>query len=490
MSQFNIPKKKAALMQVWVSIFLIGLTVIMSFTPIIKLKASNSGQAIAEVMSEFSDADIDVEAIDKYEYVDITAPGLVNSTKLMIDIISVSSDVKKGKDVDQAKVAALEETLKSENGIKSVITAVAIIDTFTDVFESDDGNNSATVSAIFSLLIVICIIFGILGLTVALPIVLAVIAIIAVISALTNVDTPEAVAGKIGGKLTGILSLPLVLMLFQCLIPGLTYGFGTVAIVAITCVSVIFGAVMARTVNYTASQSTYINIVQGASAVGIVGFFIFFFGLLNTNVFSNVTSGGIFDYITHLSSIERHAGNADLALPNDYIVDLVILAFYVVFVFTSLSYIEKASRRLSCTSGSGDGLLAAVITTVPVFVLPVILKFLKHRYNVTFDAESGLQVDRASAQSFLKLADNENMALILVLVGIIIMLAAEITLIVLKRTFCSDMDIVEMNQVVSGELLDLTEKKEESVEISAPAEEPTPAPKTDASVEEEITNQD
>ena len=217
---------------------------------------------------------------------------------------------------------------------------------------------------------------------------------------------------------------------------------------------------------------------------------MFFFGLLNTNVFSNFTNGEIFDYITNLASIKRHSGNADLALPNDYIADIVILAFYVVFVFTSLSYIEKAAKRLSCTSRSGDGLLAPVITTIPVFVLPVILKSLKHRYDVTFDAESGLQVDRANAQSFLKLADNENMALILVLVGIIIMLATEITFIVLKRTFCSDMDIVEMNKVVSGELFDLAEQKEEVNATSAHAEEPAPAPTTDVSVEEEAANQD
>ena len=135
--------------------------------------------------------------------------------------------------------------------------------------------------------------------------------------------------------------------------------------------------------------------------------------------------------------------------------------------------------------------MAAVITAVPVFALPTVLKYLKHCYDVTFDLESGLKIDKTNAASFLKLSNSENSALTFVLVGIIIMLVAEIAFIILKKIFCQDMDMIEMSKIVNGELMAVEEKKETpTAETEAPAEEPVQIEDIPAETEKETSVQD
>ena len=57
MFQLNVPKKTSALIQVWASVLLIVVAVIMSFMPIITLKTVDDAEAIEEILSEISDGE-------------------------------------------------------------------------------------------------------------------------------------------------------------------------------------------------------------------------------------------------------------------------------------------------------------------------------------------------------------------------------------------------------------------------------------------------
>lgn len=497
MFQLNVPKKTSALIQVWASVLLIVVAVIMSFMPIITLKTVDDAEAIEEILSEISDG----EEIEIPKEVEITAPGLISSTKLMIDMVTALSDENSS---DDDKLEALQTKLESKEGQKAILTAAALMNTVVGVFGDDDADmeesndeftsssskssTGGTLEIIFNILIIMGVVFGVLGLTLALPIVFIIIALTAIIPALIKVKSPELVAGKIGGKLTGVLSLPLMLMLFQGVVSGMSYGFGTVAIMVIAILSVLLSTVISRCTQYNEKQFMYINLTQGASVLGIIGFLVFFFNLLKTKIFSNFLGGSLFGYIGEAADAKRLAQSfgQTLTLPNDYLIDIVLIVLYVVFVFTAIAYLERAARRLSCTSKHGDNLLAYTIMALPVFILPTVVKGMKHRYSFEFDTYDGWVVEKSGATSFLKMSSDEETALTLVLVGIIIMLVAEIALIVLKKVLCKDMTREEMEAVVTGAVLS---EVAAPAEETAPAEEAAPAEETAAEAEEETTSQ-
>ena len=485
MFQLNVPKRTSALIQVWVSVLLIAVVVIMSFTPIITLETFKNTDAIEETLAEFSGAE-DIEIPEK---VGITAPGLVSSTMLMFDMISALSDSNSSAD---EKLEALEAKLTSPEGQEAILTAAALMSTIGGVFgddadeNTDDGKTESdrsgnAIKTIFNILIVMCVVLGVLGFTLILPVVFIIMALTAIITALSKLKNPELVAGKIGGKLIGVLSIPLMLMLFQSVLPGMSYGFGTVAILVIAILSVLLGTVISRCTTYNEKEFMYINLTQGASVLGIVGFLVFFFNLIKTNIFASFTDGEIFGYMGKLGDIQNTAKKAKISveLPSDYYADILLIVVYVVFVFAAISYLKKAARRLSCTSKSGDNLLANAIMTLPVFVLPTIVKGMKHHYDVSLDFTEGLIVDKSEATSFLQLSKDESSALALVLVDIIIMIVAEVALIVLKKVLCKDMTKDEMKRVVSGEILAVADApaaevapvEEAPVAEEAPAEE-------------------
>jgi len=229
----------------------------------------------------------------------------------------------------------------------------------------------------------------------------------------------------------------------------------------------------------------YINLVQGASVLGIIGFFVFFFNLLKTNIFSNFLNGSIFSYVGKSSDVQKVAKDlgVSVSVPNDYMVDFILIVLFAMFALMSVSYLNASARRLSCTTKHGDNFLAQAIMLLPVFILPTVVKSMKHNY-VFNSAE--FKYEKAGAESFLKLSSSEETALVLVLVGIIIMLVAEIALIILKKVLCKDMTREEMKAVLGGEVG--AEEAAPAVE-TAPAEEAAPVEEAAAEAEEETTSQ-
>ena len=85
---FNLPQKQMKTIQVWVCVLLTVVALIMSFTPIIKLKTIDNADDINKMMN-----DIGIEAKIPEE-IDVSAVSLFKSGKMVFDIVALAGDKK------------------------------------------------------------------------------------------------------------------------------------------------------------------------------------------------------------------------------------------------------------------------------------------------------------------------------------------------------------------------------------------------------------
>lgn len=464
---FNLPQKQMKTIQVWVCVLLTVLALIMSFMPIIKLKTVENADQINEMMEDIG---IDVEIPEK---VNISAVGLFKSVKMIFDIVSLAAD----KDADEDKVEALEEKLTSKDGQNTVMTALAIATTVAG--GSDDEEDSSSddfITIIFNVLIVFMAIFGVLGMTVALPIIMIIKTIRTLVAALTNLQTPEEAVSKVGGLLLTSFSLILTLMVFQTLIPGMSYGSGLIGIFVVTIIAAVLNTAASRLHKYSKEEVTYLNVAQGVSVVGVIGFLVFFFNMIKANVFGSFLNGPFAKYLVDVGNKQYLIKNLKLdeQVNNAYVIDAVaILATWVLLVMT-ISYFVSSISRLSCTQKKSDCSIVGAIIALIVAIIPKVIAGAKHGYDdVASTASEG-------DFSFLVLNSDEEAALALVLVGAILMLVAEVALIVLKKVLCKDLTKDQMKSIISGSFVDAApvaevaeEAAEEVVAEEAPVAEET-----------------
>ena len=463
MFQLNLPKKTVASAQVAIICLLIVLSLIFSFLPIISLNTSDPATAagIEKIVNEFTDEDF--EFPDK---INVSAMKLIKSAFLIFDLVKMA---KNSSEATPEEKEALEAKIKGEEGRNTILIGAAIVHSITSAFkENKDSGSSNIINLIFNVLITIVAVFYLLGVTIAMPIAFIILAVKALVPVAKNYRELDAHTALVANKLPQKLSIIMTIMLFQCVLPSMNYGSGTLAlwIVSIICVFVNFAAT--RLTAYNKEEFIYLNIVQGASILSIVGFFIFFFNVLKTNIFSTFTHGAWGMYIAKvLASPAR--GEA----PKGYIVDAVLILIYLVAVLTCVKFLGKCANRLSCamTSKSGNpSLLPESIALLIVYIMPTIVSSRKSNLINPFDKNS------EAYGSFLELGAEQKSALTMVLVGVIIMIAAEIAIKVLEKVFCADMSNEAKAAVLSN-----TATAEAPVAEEAPAEEAT------EEVKEEVT---
>ena len=470
-NMFNLSKKKTSTIQLWACVLLTVLALIMSFLPIVKLQTLDHKSEMYELMS-----DIGVYT-DIPEEVDISAVGLIKSGKLIVDLVSTaaSDDTE-----DSDKLDALEEKLKSEDAKKTAMIAIAIVATTADaVSDNDDADSSSGfLSTVFEVLIILGALLGVLGMAIALPITMIVKTIKTAIVAGKNINTPDAAIGSVGSTLASSFKLLLTLMVFQMLIPGMSYGAGLVAIFWIAIVSVVVNTVMIRLGDHTKAENMYLNVVQGASVVGIIGFVVFFFNMIKSNMFGTFL-GSYTNYLARVANAKSNAAafRQDIEINNAYIIDGVLVIACWAILLSTIGYFIKSMSRLSCTKKGGDSVLAGSIFAVVAAVIAKFVAGAKHGYLLlTSTAEEG-------DYSFLEaLTKSEESALNTVLVGAIIMLVVEIALMILKKVLCGDLTKEQMQDLVAGKAVEAVE--------AAPAEEAPVAEAEEAPVTVEIPAED
>ena len=271
MPQFNLPRKLVSTVQLWASLLLIILAFVFSMTPIITLKNIENADKINEMMTELDlGTDIPIE-----EETEISSPKMISSISLIVKIVGAAT--AEGEDKAE-KAEELEEFLKTDKGKEAVATAVCLAVAIVKTVDVESSSNFF--SFIFNIVISIVGLIAVLLITLALPFVFGIIALISLIKALKNIRTPENAAPALAKKLPGMISLPLILMLFQCVIPGMTYASGVVAICVLAVIATVLNFAASRAREYPNEQFKYLNIVQGCSVVGIVGFLVFFFNII------------------------------------------------------------------------------------------------------------------------------------------------------------------------------------------------------------------
>ncbi|MBR7098655.1 MAG: hypothetical protein IKC59_04500 [Clostridia bacterium] len=470
MRQLNVPKRMTATIQVWVSIVLLIVATCLSLSPIITLNTGENVDKINEMIEKVAPAEGDDQFVIP-ETIDISAIKLVKSIGVMGKVMSTTINAAKAEDMSGVG-SDIADIFKTEEGQETIVIAMSLVSTVASNFDKDESKEegaSGVLASVLTTMVSVIALLALLALTFIVPIMLLVSTLTAIVPALAHLKDPEEVSTKIARKLPGFISLPFSLMLFQCVVPGMTYGVGIIGICIAAILSAVLGLVISRLRTYEPAQFRYLNIVQGVSALGIVGFMVFFFNLLKTNIFTNFLHGKFAEYVTAvgLEMVKKEPK----PVQQGYLIDLVLILVYVVLAMSTVAYLEKCTQRLACTAAANkkgafpkDSAIVRAVLMLAVYILPTVVMGRKSYY------EDPTSTEAVGDGSFLVLNGEEPDALKMVLVGIIIMLVAEIALIVLKIVFCKGMNRDSMTALMSGADTEV-EAIAETDTTEAPAEE-------------------
>lgn len=477
MRQLNVPKKLTATVQIWVSVLLLVIATSLSLTPIITLNTGDNIDKINEMIEKVAPSALEGGETENGEgpipeTIDISAIKLVKSIGVMGKVMKTTINAAKEKDMSGTG-DEIAEIFKTDEGKESIVIAVSLVSTVASNFDTKDTDASGILASILTMLVSIIALMALLALTFIIPIMLAVATISALISALTNLDTPEAVSEKIARKLPGFISLPFTLMLFQCVVPGMTYGGGIVGICVTSILAAVLGLVISRLRSYDSAAFRYLNIVQGVSVLGVVGFVIFFFNLVKTNIFSTFLHGDFASYVTKVGV--TLAADKTAKVQEGYAIDLILILIYVGLALASVAYLEKCAQRLACSKSANkkgkfpkDTCIGRAIVMLAVYILPTVVIGRRSYY------EDPTSTEAIGDKSFLADLSDANLdALKMVLVGVIIILVAEIALIVLKKVFCKGMNAESMQALMSGAEVAPVAAEAEAVEAATETVEAT-----------------
>ena len=479
MRQLNVPKKLTATVQIWVSVLLLVIATSLSLTPIITLTTGDNIDTINEMIGKVApDSDFVIP-----EEVDVSAIKLVKSIGVMSKIMSATMKGVKDKDVSNtgSEIAAILDT---PEGQETIVIAISMVSTVASNFDKEDTDTSGVLASVLTMMVSIIALLALLALTFIIPIMLAWATITALVSALVNLDDPEEVSTKIARKLPGFISMPFTLMLFQCVVPGMTYGSGIVGVCVASILAAVLGLVISRLRSYDDAAFRYLNIVQGVSLVGVIGFVVFFFNLVKTNIFTTFLRGDFAKYVAEVGV--AMAKNKNVEVQNGYAIDLLLILIYVVLALASVGYLEKCAQRLACSKSANkkgafpkDTCIGRAIVMLAVYILPAVVVGRKSYFEDPTD-----MMAKEGTKSFLELNGDQAKAFTMVLVGAIIIFMAEIALIVLKAVFCKGMNAESMNALMSG--ADTAPVAEEAAEVVEATEETETAEAEEATAEETV----
>lgn len=474
----NVPKKTTALIQVWTSMLLIVIAVILSFMPIVNLQIADRKtiDAINEMVEEISGEEVSEIPSE----IEVSAPKMYGSISMIVKFISAIGS--ENEELAQEVKAMME----GEEGRNTVLMVAAIAASFMDIFggEEDEKKPDGLAMILKVLVVLICLLY-VLGFTLIIPIIVVITAIVALISALKNLKAPEEAAPIVSKKLLGLITLPMTFILFQCVLPTMHYGVGALGIWIVSFICVALCLIVSRLHMYTPAQMKYANVLQGTAIVGIIGYLVFFFNVINVGAFDSLISGKWASYVTQVVVIQANGGK----VPSfGYLIDAALILVAVILVLSSVNYFKSCANRLSCTAGAGknnkkpkDSNLVSSIIYLLIYILPV---YVMGATNCLKDPTS---TSTKGAESFLVLSEEQNSALTMALVGLIIMIVAEVALLVLKKTVCKDVPADEMMAVFAGTAqIPAAEEApaEETPVEEAPAEEAPAAEDVPAFAEE------
>ena len=473
-----------ALIQTWGCILLAVLCVIFSFTPLFTLKTIDNAAEIEKTINEsLKSTGTDVEIPEE---IDISSIKLVKSISLIIDVVKVTKEIAdaakqelmgdasdfeganlggtgfKGEEVTtkteqekidlEEKIKELQDLLASEESRDTLITAFAIVTTVSSVIGTDAENGDSGIGTIITMALTAIALFYVLGLTLLFPFIFAICTLITLIRVLANIKNPLNSAPIAAKLLNGLILLPLLSILFQCVIPGIDFGTGTVAILVIACISTIINIVISRTRDFPADKNLFSLIVQGGALVGSIGFAVYFFNIIKTNILSTFLHGDWGAYAASASSMKKTLAfiGATTNISWAFVIDGLLIAVYAGTILGSIGYFVGCVNRLTLNGTGTKYSTNAPAHFIPMTAfltigaaLPLVVAKMENLYENFIDKTDGTYPS-------LILKDDSKSALTIALVGLCIMLVAEIAIAIFSKKFCNSLSQDDKQEVLKG----------------------------------------
>lgn len=427
--QSILPAKTLTLIQSIVCLIIMLVIVFMSWGTIFTAEVSKTDKAVetfeSVVNSMGGDNDVEMPGT-----VEISAPYVVKSVGSLGDVLKsvmntakniseVNKSYNSGNDIDPDKLQSdmdkfednaneLSESLQSDEFVGFVTLIVAVVSAFSESF---------LLGIVYLALIVMAII---------LPILATIRFLIALVSFIKHISAPEISFSTIVKGYGAVFSMFPLLWLMKIIAPAVEFSSGVTVMVALLIVGLALNLVASRLKAYTPSQFKYINLLQGMSAIGIVGYFIFMLNISGMDLFGHIWDA--------LPAFVKSAEFSEYALP------YIMIMIMVVLMISATSYVANIACRLACmvpapkvvagrpVQFAKDTYIASAAMSLGLIIAPIVLMVTKFSLDLGDDMAS----------------------FVIFSIGIIIMFVAEILMATLKKMLCSDTTAEDVHAVLTG----------------------------------------
>lgn len=234
----------------------------------------------------------------------------------------------------------------------------------------------------------------------------------------SDCDAGEVVA-NLDKSIHRIIKIFPQLVIIRLLSSNYTYGSAVVGIFTLSVAALALGLVVSRLKKYEPADFKFLNVFQIISAVSILGLAIFVFSILKTNIF-----------IEAVHAVLDKQFFTDLFNKEPDLLPLIMFVVLVATVTAGIKAIPSVLTRAACMSKSKSAV--NVFGTVIAFLAvlgPALIRVSGKDFELTGDAKSNFTV---------------------AVIGLGIMLAAEIALKVLPDKLCADCSIENRQKIVTG----------------------------------------
>ncbi len=483
-----LPAKPLTLMQSLVCLAVMFVIVITSFGTLFTVKFSQEGKA-AETYYEIVDKLNGDEAVEAPDEIEVSAPFLIKSVgsvgtvfkalfktasgavKAVDNASQIANDMNNAQaqleaDISNGELDGVNQDMENLNNAQAdaqdgVDKMQDGLDDMSEALKSDDFKGLIALIAVIFQSFGQSIILGLaycmlIGMTITIPVTAIVCFVKALVSFILKLANPGEGYSKVVDSFGSVFIMFPTLWLLKILVPQITFGASVTTIVILIIVALAANLVASRLKGYTEAQFKYINILQGASLVGVIGYFIFMLNIDKTDMFNIVFA---------------NMKNASWSFVDKALVAVLALAM-VSIMFTACKYIQYIACRLCCMTpvpkakkngtipSIEDTYISLSAATLGLVIIPVILMVTK-----------------------LKLDLGDNMgAFIVFSIGIVLMFAAELVFWFLKKAMSID------NAAVHAVLTGCPDKAEVAAEAAA-AEEAKAAKAAEEEASEEAAEE-
>ncbi len=326
---------------------------------------------------------------------------LSNAKDNVDDINDKTNKLESGVDSAKDKAKKAGDAMKSDGFVGLIALILAVVQAFSQN-------------------VILGIVYVILIFTViTLPLIMAIKFIIALVSFLKNLKDPGKAYPRISKSFRGMFAILPTLWMYKILAPQMTFGAPVIVMLVLCIVVLVINLLASRIKSYTPEEFSYINVLQGVSVVSVIGYFLFMLNIGKAELFAHIWDG--------IGSFIEKAKSMDVLLAV-----IAVLAIVVTLIPAS-KLITKFATRLCCMVPTGKKLAKDTYIVSAAFALILVIAPI-------FLMEGKFNMDLGK----------NGTSFILASVGIVLMLAGEIAMPILKKSVCKGTTSDDIHAVLTG----------------------------------------